>query len=62
MDARYAITLDELFGGSTGTTLTVGVVNLFDKDAPRLEERPLFDTEVHDPRGRQIYVGFKQGF
>lgn len=62
VDARYAFTFDELFGGSAGTTLTVGVVNLFDEDSPRIEERPLFDTEVHDPRGRQFYVGFRQGF
>jgi len=61
VDARYALELDELFGFA-GTTLTVGVVNLFDEDAPRIEERPLFDTEVHDPRGRQFYVGFKQSF
>jgi len=66
IDARYALTLDGLFGGFLGdnssTTFTIGAVNLFDVDAPRIEERPLFDTEVHDPRGRQFYVGFRQGF
>lgn len=61
VDARYALNFDELLGLG-GTTLTVGVVNLFDVDPPRTTPRPLFDTEVHDPRGRQIYVGFKQGF
>lgn len=61
VDARYALDLGEVLG-LAGTSVTVGAVNIFDEDAPRIEERPLFDTEVHDPRGRQIYVGFRQSF
>ena len=60
VDMRYTLSLEEFFG--TGTDLTIGAVNVFDEDPPRIESRPLFDTETHDPRGRQIYVGFRQAF
>ncbi|MEL7058235.1 MAG: hypothetical protein AAGL09_18030 [Pseudomonadota bacterium] len=57
---RYTLSLEDYLG--TGTDLTIGAVNVFDEDPPRIESRPLFDTETHDPRGRQIYVGFRQAF
>ncbi|MBL4674105.1 MAG: TonB-dependent receptor [Arenicella sp.] len=60
-DLRYDLVLDG-FLGSGGTHLSVGAVNVFDEIAPRLEDRPFFDTEVHDPRGRQIYLTFKQSY
>lgn len=63
LDLRYDVQLGELFDlPGEGTSLSVGTVNLFDTIAPRLEDRPFFDTEVHDPRGRQVYVSFKQNF
>lgn len=61
LDLRYDVQLDEVLGGE-GTNLSIGAVNLFDEIAPRLEDRPFFDTEVHDPRGRQIYLTIKQSF
>ncbi len=61
VDVRYTLSLDEFLGG-TGTDLTLGAVNLFDEDAPRIDSRPLFDTETHDPRGRQVYVSVRQSF
>ena len=60
LDARYQLFLDGLLGGEG--SISVGVINLLDEDPPLLTARPLFDTEVHDPRGRQIYVAFKQNF
>ncbi len=60
-DIRYDLVLDS-FLGSSGTSFSVGAVNLFDEIAPRLEDRPFFDTEVHDPRGRQVYLTFKQSY
>ena len=65
VDARYAIDLDDVTGGfidNEGTKLTVGLVNVFDEEPPQIAARPLFDTEVGDPRGRQFYVGLKQNF
>ncbi|MEM7502774.1 MAG: TonB-dependent receptor [Pseudomonadota bacterium] len=61
VDARYDYTLEE-FLGAEALTLTLGVTNVFDEDPPLIEARPLFDTEVHDPRGRQVFVGFKAGY
>lgn len=61
VDARYQFFLEGLFGGEEAT-IGVGAVNIFDTDPPALLARPLFDNEVHDPRGRQVYVTFKQNF
>lgn len=61
IDVRYQLFLEEFLGGQ-GASIGIGAVNLLDQDPPALTARPLFDTEVHDPRGRQIYVTFKQNF
>ena len=61
VDARYAIDISEFIGG-TDTVLSIGAVNLFDEDPSPLENRPLFDTEVFDPRGRQLYATFRKAF
>ena len=61
VDARYSIALDGLLGGES-TVLGLGVVNLFDTAPPRLAQRPFYDEEVHDLRGRQLYVNIKQTF
>jgi len=61
IDVRYDLNLAE-FLGVNDTQLSIGAVNLFDELAPRINARPFFDTEVHDPRGRQIYASFKQSF
>ncbi len=64
VDARYSYTLANGISsiGADLVTLSIGVTNLFDEDPPLIDARPLFDTEVHDPRGRQVYAGFKAGF
>lgn len=59
VDLRYTYALDMLDGE---TEIFFGAVNLLDEDTPELDSRPLFDTEVHDPRGRQLYAGVKQSF
>ena len=61
IDVRYDLNLAEFLGGND-TQLSIGAVNLFDELAPRINARPFFDTEAHDPRGRQIYASFKQSF
>ena len=60
-DARYSLYLAGLIGGND-TVLTVGVVNFTNEDPPLIPIRPGLDTEVHDPRGRQIYASIKQSF
>lgn len=61
VDMRYQLFIDGLFGGQ-GATIGIGAVNVFDEDPPEITSRPLFDSEVHDPRGRQVYVSLKQSF
>ena len=61
IDARYTLSLKELLGGE-GTSLTVGAINLFNVDPPALTGRPGYDNEVHDIRGRQLYVSLKHKF
>jgi len=60
-DIRYSLLLDELFGFE-GTNIGIGATNILDTDPPAIAARPLFDREVHDPRGRQIFVTLKQNF
>ena len=60
-DLRYSYDFDSLLG-SQGTTLGIGVTNVFDEAPPRLASRPFFDTEVHDVRGRQIFLNVKHTY
>lgn len=61
VDVRYTLTLPAFIGGDE-TMVSVGAINLFDVDPPRIRDRPVYDTEVHDPRGRQVYVSLKHKF
>ena len=62
-DLRYDVDLTDALGfGSEGTLLSIGAVNVFDEEPPRLTLRPNLDFEVHDPRSRQIYLSVKQAF
>jgi len=61
VDARYSYVFPELIGEGD-SVFSIGVVNIGDEAPPLIDARPGFDTEVHDPRGRQIYVSFKQTF
>ena len=61
IDARYTLSLDGVLG-SDGSSLTVGAINLFNVDPPALTVRPGYDNEVHDIRGRQVYVSLKHKF
>lgn len=58
-DVQYSVTLDGLLGLG-GTTLSVGAINVFDKDPPVAQLFLGFDPMIHDPRGRVVYVGLNQ--
>ncbi|MDD3798226.1 MAG: TonB-dependent receptor [Novosphingobium sp.] len=60
-DVQYSVALDDVVGLS-GTTLSVGAINVFDKAPPVAQLFLGFDPTVHDPRGRVIYVGVNQTF
>ena len=59
VDARYALSLGEILQTDLvkDTALTVGVINAFDNDPPAVATNGGFDSRVHDPRGRLLYVG-----
>ena len=61
IDVRLSFSLSGLLG-SDGSTLSVGAINLFNVDPPSLAGRPGYDNEVHDIRGRQLYVSLKHRF
>lgn len=64
LDLQYSYSFRNLLGnsGDSATTLTVGVINAFDNDIPRINTFGGYDSKVHDPRGRLVYIGLKQGF
>ena len=56
VDLRYNYEFGDLFGGKT--SVSVGALNVLDKDPPSLgkDQRPGYDDEVADIRGRTIYL------
>ena len=63
VDVRYDVELGKLFGlASDATIMSVGSVNLFNENPPRLLLRPNLDFEAHDPRERQVYLSLKHHF
>ncbi|MEO0982598.1 MAG: TonB-dependent receptor [Pseudomonadota bacterium] len=65
VDLQYNYELEDVFGFGDGTTLSVGAQNLFDRDPPFVTGQSNdfgYDTTVHDPRGRLLYVRVSQRF
>ncbi|MDE2619084.1 MAG: TonB-dependent receptor [Sphingomonadales bacterium] len=58
-DLQYNRTFSGIAGG---TTLSLGVVNVFDKSPPVAQLNLGFDPIVHDPRGRVFTVALNQKF
>ncbi|NDV90698.1 TonB-dependent receptor [Alteromonas sp. 345S023] len=62
VDAQYNIDLGAMFETERSYVLSLGGINIFDEDPPRLFTNSGFDSKVHDPRGRQIYARFAVEF
>ena len=63
VDVRYTYTLNNLLGGDDSeTTLSIGSINLFDRDPPPVATFIGFDVLTHDPRGRMVYVNLSHSF
>jgi len=60
VDLQYGYT----FGDPDEAPLraTIGVINLFNKAVPRLQTNGGFDSKVHDPRQRMIYMRLSKQF
>ncbi len=64
-DVQYAVNFAPFnrFGSDSNINLTFGVNNLFDRDPPEVSsDRLAYDPEVHDPRGRILYLRAKYSF
>ncbi|NQZ10689.1 MAG: TonB-dependent receptor [Algicola sp.] len=59
LDLGYSYDLGDAFGENT--RLNIGVNNIMDREPPTLGEfqRPGYDANVHEIRGRTAYVGLK---
>lgn len=59
----YAFPTESLLGFGEQTELAVGAINLFDNDPPAAPNEPRnFVREIHDARGRLLYLRFTQAF
>lgn len=55
-DAQYNIDLGGVMNTETAYVLSIGGINLTDEEPPQVFTNSGFDSKVHDPRGRQLYV------
>lgn len=60
VDVQYNYTITDVANGPV--TVTAGVINAFDKAVPRLQTNGGFDSKVHDPRGRMVYMKLAKQF
>ncbi|MFT6268419.1 MAG: outer membrane receptor protein involved in Fe transport [Alphaproteobacteria bacterium] len=61
-DAQVNVDMGSLFETDGAYVLTFGGVNITDEDPPQLFTNAGFDSKVHDPRGRQLYVRLAMEF
>lgn len=59
-DLQYTLDLEGLVGKST--KLTLGAINVFDRDPPLAQLNLGYDPIVADPRGRVVYLAIGQKF
>ncbi|WP_371194485.1 TonB-dependent receptor plug domain-containing protein [Glaciecola sp. SC05] len=55
-DAQVTVDLGTVLDTQTSYVLTFGGINLTDENPPQVFTNSGFDSKVHDPRGRQLYV------
>jgi len=63
IDGRYTLNVGNMIDAlSSGTSISVGVINATNEDPPQVFTNGGFDSKVHDPRGRMFYAGIDIGF
>ncbi len=62
VDLRYAFEMPQFFGSNKALTLAVGANNIADDMPPDVIDRSGYDTRMHDPLGRQVYISANIGF
>ena len=56
IDIQYNVSLGSFLREDSTTSLSVGVVNLFDEDPPFVAIAGSYDPRTGDPRGQRVYV------
>ena len=56
VDVQYSVLLGSFLREDSSTSLTAGVVNLFDEDPPFVAIAGSYDPRTGDPRGQRVYV------
>ena len=62
IDAQYSLDTAIAFDMETGPVLTLGLINATAEEPPQVFTNGGYDARVHDPRGRLVYLRFKQAF
>jgi iron complex outermembrane receptor protein len=63
VDIQYSLQLPNIFGAAEGSgALTIGARNVTDETASLVGSAGGFDERMHDPRGREVYLGVTLGF
>ncbi len=62
LDVQYNFDLSDWVGDERNAVLSIGAINLTDNAPPQVFTNIGFDTKVHDPRGRLVYVRATMGF
>ncbi len=61
--AQVRATLPAAFGDADkSSVLTLGATNIFDQDPPDVATTAGYDSKVHDPRGRNVYLRLNAAF
>jgi outer membrane receptor for ferrienterochelin and colicin len=55
-DLQYNFEFSPILGAETGPVITLGAINLFDEEVPGVVTSGGFDSKVHDPRQRLVYL------
>ncbi len=62
VDLQYRLNMSAFYDGGEGISLTVGLINAFDKAPPQVFTNGGFESRTHDPRGRMAYVNLSASF
>ena len=61
VDLRYSLTLPDLINQGD-VVVSAGAINITDEDPPEVDTLLGYDTKVHDPRGRMMYINVNYAF
>ena len=62
LDAQYTFRFAPRWGLKEGPALSIGAINLTDRDPPSINTNAGYDSKVFDPRGRVIYLRVQAGW